>query len=150
MRNREHLSAALEALIPKSLDDVIRKNRNAARLRMTTDKELFELYGSLVPGPLKETIEDWRFISLDLQSLAGSVTMTFLLGNRLSNGNPRITSDVIKVDLDRGLVVTNSGSLYKLGSKGKGEPPFEGLVMISSAFHSWGFGEALGVPSFFY
>lgn len=150
MQDSEHLTDALEALIPKSLDDVIRRNRDAASLRLTTDKELFELYESIIPGPLKETIEDWRFISLQLQTPDRSATLTFLLGNRLSNGNPRITSDVIKVDLDRGLVVTKSGSLYKLGTKGVDQPPFEGLVMICSAFHSWGFGEALGIPNFYY
>lgn len=150
MKDSEQLTAALEALIPKSLDDVIRKNRDAASLRLTTDKELFELFEGIIPGPLKETIEDWRFISLHLQTPDRSATLTFLLGNRLSNGNPRITSDVTKVDLYRGLVVTKSGSLYKLGSKGEGKPPFEGLVMICSAFHSWGFGEALGVPHFYY
>lgn len=137
--------------MPKRLDDIIRDNRHMARLALSTDDEILDRYGPVTPGPEKEVIDDWRFVSLHLATSDGleAVTLMFLLGFRRSNGNPRITSDVVKIDLDRGLVVTKNGSLYRLGSQGQGEPPFAHLFMICSAFHSWGFGLPLGVPPLF-
>lgn len=139
---------AIYAFIPKKLDDIVRNNREVARLALATDQEICDLYGPVTPALEKEVMDDWRFVSLNLITSDGlaSVTLMFLLGFRRSSGNPRITSDVVRIDLDRGLVITRSGSLYKLGTKGEGEPPFEGLVMICSAFHDWGFGPAFGTP----
>lgn len=148
MTNADELTAAIQALIPKSLDDVIRNNRENARLCLATEQELFELYSSITPGPFKEIIDDWRFISLHIWNEDREETMTFLLGNRRSNQNPRITSVIRKVDLDRGLVITNSRSLYRLGIKGEGEPPIMGLILICQAFRAWGFGRAFDVPQF--
>lgn len=144
----ERLIDLLQAYLPKRLDDIIRDNRHMARLALSTDQEVYERESQVAPGPETEIMDDWRFVSLHLATSDGleTVTLMFLLGFKRSNGNPRITSDVIKVDLDRGLVVTKNGSLYRLGSQGQGEPPFPGLVMICSAFHNWGFGLPLGVP----
>lgn len=144
----ERLIDLLQAYLPKRLDDIIRDNREMARLALSTDHEVFERDGRIEPGPEREVMDDWRFVSLHLATSDGleTVTLMFLLGFKRSNGNPRITSDVVRIDLDRGLVITKNGSLYRLGSQGQGEPPFPHLVMICSAFHSWGFGLPLGVP----
>jgi len=139
---------AIYAFIPKTLDDLIKQHRDVASLHLSTDEEIFDLYAAVTPGTYLDIIDDWRLISLRLERAVISETLTFLLGIRRSNGNVRITSDIVKLDLDRGLVVTKSGSLYKLGTKGEGEPQFEGLVMICSAFHDWGFGPAFGTPKF--
>lgn len=142
--NQDKLSKAIEALIPKCLDDIITQNREQAKCRLSTDEEIMALYSQIQPGVPKEIMEDWRFITLYLIQPKESQVM--LLANRRSNGHPRITSIVRKIDLDRRLVITNSGTLYRLGEAGSGEPPFQHLMMVCAAFHSWGFGWVLGVP----
>jgi len=144
----DDIARKLEALIPKSLDDIVRAHRDQARLRLAGGEEIMELYCEIRPGQVKDRLEDWRFIALQLLE-AGEVQV-MLLGNKASDGQARITSLVRQVDLDRQLVVTQSGSLYQLGKPGKGEPPFEHLILVCAAFHNWGFGHYLGVPCFFY
>jgi hypothetical protein len=142
------LAATIEDLIPKSLDDIIRINRDQARLYLTTDDEIMDLHAEVMPGTPKEVIDDWRFITLYI--VPSNLVQVMLLGDKRCNGHARITSVVRRIDLDRGFVVTNSRSLYQLGKKGHGQPPFEHLAMICQAFHSWGFGMFLGVPYFLF
>lgn len=125
-------------LIPQRLDDIIRTHRDQARLYLSTDEEVMDLHADIAPGYPKEIIDDWRFITLYVVPM--DEVQVMLLGDKRSNGYARITSVVRKIDLDRGYVVTNSGSLYHLGTKGYGEPPFTHLAMVCHAFHSWGFG----------
>lgn len=132
------------------LDDVIRQNRDMAQLILSSCLEVMELYAPITPSHPKEIINDWRFISLTLQNADISSTQVYLLGDKGSNGNARITSLVRKIDLDRQLVYTNSGSLYQLGTQGKGEPSQPQLYLICAAFCSWGFGTVLGIPPIFY
>ena len=141
------LAQQINDLIPKSLDDIIRQNRDQAELCLATDAEIMALHDEIRPGPVKDWMEDWRFITLHVMSTRDAQVM--LLGHT-SIGHARITSVVRQIDLDRQLVVTNSGSLYRLGRPGEGEPPFYHLAMVCAAFHSWGFGRHLGVPHFFY
>src|SRR5690606_21592252 len=134
--------------MPQLLDDVIRERRDDARLYLTTDPEVFNLHAAINPSRQAEIMDDWRFISLHLAN--SDTTLVFLLGIIRSKMRVRITSDVRKIDLDRNLVITNSGSLYQLGTKGEGEPRKDGFLMICSAFHAWGFGTVFGVPHFLY
>jgi hypothetical protein len=151
----DDLATTIDDLIPKSLNDIIRINRDQARLYLTTDDEIMDLYAEVTPGTPKEVIDDWRLISLYF--VPSNLVQVMLLGDRRCNpprglpagrGHARITSVVRRIDLDRGFVVTNSRSLYQLGKKGHGQPPFEHLAMICQAFHSWGFGMFLGTPYF--
>ena len=148
--DNEALLKAFETLIPNSLDDIIRQHRDVASLRLTTDMEVMSLYAPIIPGQVKEFINDWRFIAFTLKNAYSCSTEIFLLGNRVSDGNPRITSRVRKVDLDRGLVFTNSGSLYGLGSPGNGEPDQTQLFLVCAAFWKWGMGGELGIMQIFY
>ena len=141
---------AIETLIPNSLDDIIRQHRDVASLRLTTDMEVMSLYAPIIPGQVKEFINDWRFIAFTLKNADSCSTEIFLLGNRVSDGNARITSRLRKIDLDRGLVFTNSGSLYKLGNMGKGEPDQAQLFLVCAAFWKWGIGGELGIMQIFY
>lgn len=150
MRGKEEqmdLASAINAYIPKSLDDIIRLHRESVQLRLTTDDEIMALYHAITPGKPKDVMDDWNLISLDKPGQ----TLVFLLGGiRRKNGVSRITSDVTGVDLDRGYITTKSGSLYQLGPKKEGPPNQNELFLVCSTFHSWGFGAALGVPYFFY
>lgn len=53
------------------------------------------------------------------------------------------------MDLENGLVLTISGSLYRLGTRGEGEPGKDILLHICVQIHKWGMGEKLGVPRVF-
>lgn len=145
----EKLTTAIEQLIPKSLDDIIRKNRDLVQLRLATDEEIFALHQVITPGQPKDVIAEWNLIAL--HQPAFSNVQIFLLGDVSSSDQQRVTSEVVGIDLDRQLVVTKSGSLYQLiGSPKNGDPDPQQLMCICSVFHEWGFGEKLGVPHFFY
>lgn len=60
------------------------------------------------------------------------------------------TSVVVGADMEHGLVLTRSGSIYRLGSIGDGEPGEDILLHICVQLHKWGMGELLGVPRVFY
>ena len=137
------LSPDVRAKIPASLDQVIKLNRRHYKLRLTTDVEIFDLYNKINPYPEKDIIDNWNLITLERPQ----GNLVFLLGEvRRKNGCPRITSDVVSIDLDRGYLTTISGSLYQLG-KPKNAPPTElELYLVCRTFHSWRFGAELGVP----
>lgn len=136
------LSPDVRAKIPASLDQVIKLNRRHYKLRLTTDVEIFDLYNKINPYPEKDIIDNWNLITLERPQ----GNLVFLLGEvRRKNGCPRITSDVVSIDLDRGYLTTISGSLYQLG-KPKNAPPTElELYLVCRTFHSWRFGAELGV-----
>lgn len=140
----------LDSLIPKSLDDIVRKNREHMTIRLATDLEIMEKYHEIVPNrPPNMVISDWRMVVFEMSAHGYKRLDIFLLGDKPNNG-VRITSPVRMIDLDRQLVFTQSGSLYGLGKAGYGEPPFEHLAMICAASHAWGFGSLFGIPHFFY
>jgi hypothetical protein len=60
-----------------------------------------------------------------------------------------VTSEIQRIDLERGLVRTRN-SLYKLGRPGGGEPPTEDLAVLCAVLHEWGVGDFLGTPHFFF
>lgn len=137
----------IEQMIPENLDDIIRKNRELAHLRLATDDEIMELYHPIKYRKTKAVFNDWRMINLYINAI--NQPQVILMGN-IGNGIIRLTSTVMQVDLDRGLVITKSGSLYSLGKPGLGEPPHHQLMAICAVFHEWGFGAVFGVPHFFY
>lgn len=140
----DRLGSALRALVPNSLDEVIKYHRQHFQLRLTTDEEIFDLYKTITPSKPKDNIDDWNLITL--HSLDGRAIL--LLGEVRSKGCPRISSDVTGIDLINGFLTTRSGSLYQLGNHKNGPPSKEELFLVCATFHSWGFGEALGVPHF--
>ena len=142
----DKFSLAIQALIPKSLDDVIRWHREHFKLRLTTNEEIFDLYKKIEPDEPKDLMNNWNLITLNKPG----ENMMFLLGDTRSKGRPRITSDVTGIHFDRSFLTTKSGSLYQLGNPKNGPPTQEELYLVCATFHSWGFGAGLGVPHFFY
>lgn len=137
----------IDSLIPKSIDDIIRKNRDQGRLYLTTPEKIKGLTRAIVDvkNSVRDTINDWRLITIDVK---GYGTKTMLLGDAVRYGGPWITSNVLAVDLGTGIVVT-ANSTYRLGSIGEGEPPEDHLILVC-AFLSQTCGEHFGVPAFFY
>ncbi|OQW68725.1 MAG: hypothetical protein BVN34_08615 [Proteobacteria bacterium ST_bin12] len=137
------LSSAVRARIPPSLDKVIKLQRRDYKLRLTTDEEIFNLHRMITPSTPKDIIDNWNLITL----VRPQGKLVFLLGEvRRKNGCPRITSDIVSIDREFGFLTTISGSLYELGDP-KNAPPTElELFLVCRTFHSWGFGDELGVP----
>lgn len=57
----------LEKAIPTSLDTVIKKNRDAARLRQASNVEIEKLMSEVDPhSPTRHTLSDWHLIAFDV------------------------------------------------------------------------------------
>lgn len=142
----------LNNLLPKSLDDIIRKNRHLCSLRLSAHAELDALPSMITlinnQRQVRATISDWRFICwIRPQEVGGPVH--FIVGINETRQRALMTSDVRAADLQKGLVLTKN-SLYRLGCKGNGEPDVRMLLHICATLHAWGHGEFMGVPHVFY
>lgn len=143
------LTKNISNLIPKSLDDIVRRNRELVELRLATRAEIQTLEKSIENlHHEKDLIEDWRLICLS-EKKSNRVQLT-LLGNSAENKSAWITSSIASIDFKQNIVLTNSGSIYKLGESGQGEPTTEHLMCVCAALHLWGMGTFLGAPEFFY
>lgn len=141
------LQAAVQALIPKSLDDIIRANREIASLALSTELELEKLHTQISAPLIRDEVSNWQFISLRVNDKEVLRIIVFLLG-RIKPGEAWMTSQVTGVDMDSGLVKT-SNSVYKLMGNSASEAELD-LVHVCATFHKWGFGTKFGVPEFFY
>lgn len=145
----DELTQKLSDLIPKSLDDIIRKNRELVELRMVTEVETDALRKEIPnPYPVKDVIEDWRLIGLCEKRTNWAQVM--LLGASTFNNCAWLTSTIVAIDFAENIVLTKSGSIYRLGQPGKGEPPTGHLIHVCATLHMWGSGTFLGTPEFFY
>jgi hypothetical protein len=147
---------ALERMIPRSLEDIVRKARDQFQIGLATAEEMAVLAATVEAGPIRDTITEWRIIafraislSVDAQTQAVSRSLLLLLGRAAGTRCPWITSAVTEIDIDRRLVRTQN-SLYRLGARGEGEPPQEDLICVCAATHRWGVGKRIGAPAFFY
>lgn len=148
---------ALEQMMPRSLDDIVRANHDCFQIGLATADEVALRTARIEGGRTRDIIDAWRIIAfrtLDLQSNADSGRVAAnsqlsLLGRAVGLRCTRITSEVLQIDLDNGLVQTRN-SLYRLGVKGAGEPPQDQLIVICAATHGWGFGELIGAPAFYF
>jgi hypothetical protein len=147
---------ALARMIPRSLDDIVRKHRDLVQIGLATAEEIAVRTKRVGLGHSRDTIESWRIVAfrlLDRQSEAGA-DRTFnsrlsLLGRAVGMRCPWVTSEIVGVDVEGKLVRTRN-SLYRLGTPGIGEPPDHDLICLCAMTHSWGVGEYIGAPGLFY
>lgn len=138
----------IDDLIPKTLDDVIRKNRELVELGLSTPDEIRALQAEVQQGlPIKDMIDSWYLISLRKKQ-SGDVNV-LLLGQSQRENVAWMTSLIVRIDLSQSVIVTQSGSLYGLGSPGTDEPSRGQLIHVCATFHKWGSGERFGMPHFF-
>ncbi|ADE11336.1 hypothetical protein Slit_1098 [Sideroxydans lithotrophicus ES-1] len=147
------LTQAINEMIPKSLDDIIRANRHLCILTLSTEGQLGELPPIVQslrnPKAINATLSDWRFICLNLSKEHGG-SQHILTGYHEVQGCCWSTSVIVAADLEHGLVLTRSGSIYRLGTKGEAEPGQDMLLHICVQLHKWGMGTLFGVPHVFY
>ena len=137
------LKQALQELIPKSLDDVIRSNRDKAKLYLSTDAELDALRAPVPPGPLTGTLSAWAFITMFVTD--PGVAMVNLTGFNEARNSSWMTSQVMAIDGE--MVLTRSGSHYRLEGE---RSDILDLPFICATLNGWGVGRILGVPHFFF
>lgn len=143
----EAFKSKIEALIPKVLDDVIRKNRDLAQVRHATEEDLETILGTVCEAYPKLVITNWHLVTI---ALTAGGHKTVLLGDICDGtGNTWITSKIMKLDMESGYLLTNSDSLYLMAKKGEGEPSFEQLALLCTYIRRSGVGEFFGVPEFF-
>lgn len=139
------LKEKIEALIPKSLDDIIRQNREHCQVRHATEADLAPLLGTVPEAYPRLVITRWHLVTIAIKDEYKVV----LLGDICDGtGNTWVTSKVVKLDLDSGYLRTASGSLYLMAKKGEGEPSFKQLALLCSYFNRGGYGSFFGVPEF--
>lgn len=139
----DSLKQALEQLMPKSLDDIIRHNRDKAQLYLSKDEELHALQGPLGPGMPKALVASWAFITMRL--LESETSFIYLVGFNQTERSMWMTSFVTGIDGRK--VTTKRGSFYEL--VGDSQPDVD-LPHICATLHHWGLGALLGVPHFFF
>ncbi|MDP2024752.1 hypothetical protein [Sulfuriferula sp.] len=146
---QDSFAQALEKLIPKSLDDVIRKNREKFRLALATEDELVKLEANVPDSPVRYTLTDWQVIMLHatLEDRA-KIASPRLAGRVEATGESWITSNVVGIDRGKGLVQT-ANSMYRVIGPRVEEDKID-LLNICVALHQWGLGSSFGVPEFFY
>jgi|GEM_PF-1316761 hypothetical protein len=142
--------AALQAIIPTCLADIIRQNQGEASLYLTSELQLADLTGPVTALKVRDELMNWRFLTLQIHSDQLQKRNIYVLGLRAGR-IPMMTSSVRRIDFDQGLIQTKN-SVYRLrmDARGAGEPPTEQLIHICATFNDWGIGPTLGVPPFFY
>lgn len=152
MKNNPALEHALEDLTPKSLDDIVRKNRQSCSIHLTADEDLAALTRSIIAdeSDIKDEIDDWRVVCYHrTPELGGKAHL--LIGHALRANCSWVTSSISAIDPGAGLATTRSGSIYRLhGPRGEYEPPTDHLMCLCALLHTWGSGSTLGVPYFFF
>lgn len=140
------LTEKIEALIPKGLDDIIRKNREHCQIRHATKDDLAPLLGEVQQAHPKLVITNWHLVSIAIKDEYKVV----LLGDIADgSGYTWITSAITRIDLEGKYLTTKSGSLYRMAEKGEGEPTFEQLALLCTYFNRGGYGGYFGVPEYF-
>lgn len=145
----DSIEQAIEKLIPKSLDDIIRTNRDKFRLALATDVELAKLESNKPDSPVKYTVTDWQVVVIHATLETGAkIASPRLVGTVVETGESWITSHVISIDTGKSLVKTKN-SFYRVVGLRVDEDKLD-LLTICIAMHQWGLGTYLGVPEFYY
>jgi hypothetical protein len=139
----EAIAQQLEKITPTSLDDVIRTNKDRARLYLSTEAELAALQGTISNGTVTGEIADWCFITFALSESQWSGVS--LIGFNEAEHSSWMTSMVIAIN--DSTVLTKSGSTYTLVGESSTEPD---LFHICATLNHWGLGQRLGVPPIFF
>ena len=144
--NEDQLAAAIEAIKPKCLDDIIRKNRDKLQLLLANETDIQNLHSDLDANNPKDIFDDWSLIAF----VTKDRTYLRLIGEARSCKKTKMTSIVLKTDMRQKLISTLSGSLYQQGTHNEGEPDLHQRIFICSFLHDIWLGPSFGVPEFFY
>lgn len=142
------IRAQLEAMLPKSIDDIVRLHREELCIRIATADDLAPLLSDSMPiASPRGDIENWSLIALDATVQGQRNNAVFLIGYHISRRCTWITSRVLKV-IECGTVksvLTNSGNLYNMRSAQSDKID---LTFLCAWLRQNGIGDYFGVPEF--
>lgn len=138
----------LRALLPKSIDDIVRANRDQLRLALATKDELKALETTIADAPVRHRVARWNVLMLHATTAGGLVSSPRLIGRLVDSGESWVTSHVVGINLEHGLVQTKR-SLYRVIGPRADEQDTD-LLRICAAMHEWRLGPRYGVPHIFY
>lgn len=138
----------LKKLLPESIDDIIREHRDELRLALATEDELKALETTLADGPVTLRLTGWNILMMYASLERGQISSPRLIGTLVDTGESWITSHVLGIDSEKGLVKTKN-SLYQVTGPRAAEEDTD-LLRICAALHEWRLGTRYGVPHIFY
>lgn len=145
----ETVGALLETLVPKSIDDIIRRHREHACLRFSTKEDLEPLASEILPTVRAVPVSLWNLITLTLSHPKQREQHVFLFGWNDNENRTWNTSPVLQLDAAAGLLVTRSGTLYRLAGP-QGTEQDLNLLHLCIYLRRSGAREYFGIPAFFY
>lgn len=140
----------LQDLVPKSLDEIVRANRDKFRLAFATEEEMKSLERDIPSGgSVRHTLEGWNVLMMHATVGGKTQSVPKLLGSLEGTGQCWITSTVKGIDLDTGLVQTEY-SFYRVAGPRLFEPSVHLLLHVCVFLNQRGVGRDLGIAEFFY
>lgn len=140
----------LQDLVPKSLDEIVRANRDKFRLAFSTEEEMKSLERDIPPGgPVRHTLEGWNVLMMHATAGGKVQSVPKLLGSVEGTGECWITSTIKGIDLNTGVVHTEN-SIYRVAGPRSFEPSMHLLIHVCVFLNQRGVGPFLGIPAFFY
>ncbi|MBW8458135.1 MAG: hypothetical protein K0M58_06815 [Thiobacillus sp.] len=140
----------LQDLLPQSLDEIVRANRDKFRLAFATAEEMKSLERDIPSGgPVRHTLEGWNVLMMHATAGGKMQSVPKLLGGVEGTGQSWMSSTVKAIDLDTGLVHTEN-SLYRVVGPRSFEPSVHLLLHVCVFLNQRGAGPFLGIPEFFY
>lgn len=143
----DDLSKQLARLVPKSLDEIVRKNRDKCRIHLATPEDFARVKKRIPKQPPRYTLVHWQVIVLDV-SISPPVRSLRLVGTAVETGESRITSNIVGINRRTGLVETEN-SIYAIKGRRAQEKNLD-FPYICAALNYWRIGPFLGVPAFFF
>lgn len=140
----------LQNIIPKSLDDIVRRNRTELQLEYATEQDLAKIQR---PIPAKFYKGALRGAFIYKRILPAIQEEALYLVGFMETRRETITWHTSRLegfDPTTRMVSTASGSLYLIEDLVEGEPDSQLLINICAILHRDGAGSQFGIPHFFY
>lgn len=149
--NSEYLIHQAKNLLPRNLDDIVRKNRELLRLEYANSHDIARLNKVIVSKTYKGILID-AFLYKRLTSLS-PLEPICAVGYMLIDSEkiPYHTSQLIGMDIDQKIIETTSGSIYKIESFSDTQRTDTNLLLhICHMSHRDGWGSHFGTAEIYY
>ncbi len=140
----------LQYIIPKTLDDIVRKNRTELQLAYASEQDLAGIQQSISAEFYKGAL---RGAFIYKRMLVTTQEEAFYLVGFMDERRRTITWHTSRLegfDPKTRMVYTASGSLYHVEDFMTGEPDSQLLINVCAILHRDGVGDYFGIPHFFY
>jgi hypothetical protein len=149
--NSSNITQQAKDLIPKSLDEIVRINRDMLKLEYANSEDLLKLTTRIKTTSFKGTLID-AFLYKRLTNLSEVEPICAVGYLNTDSGKVAFhTSRVVGVDNDQKIIVTASGSHYMISSFADTRQTDSTLLLhICHVAHRDGWGTHFGIPEIYY